>query len=191
MSNWSELDKAVELLRDCDLTVMQCSSLYPCPPNRVGINVINEIYDRYDCRVGFSDHTEGFAAAISSIAMGSTVIEKHFSFSKKMYGSDAPYSMEPNDFHIFCNELKTAFEIINNPIDKNIIDSYADMKIVFEKSIVSSSDISKGSTIKFSHLAFKKPGDGISTREYKKILGKKLKKNVPKNHKFKWSDFII
>ena len=64
MSDWNELDEAVKVLKECDLTVLQCSSIYPCPSERVGLNVITEMKKRYQCRVGFSDHTTGMAAAI-------------------------------------------------------------------------------------------------------------------------------
>ncbi|MDP6426239.1 MAG: N-acetylneuraminate synthase family protein, partial [Dehalococcoidia bacterium] len=96
MSDWNELDQAVDIFKKkCALTVMQCSSVYPCGPEQVGLNVITEIKERYDCEVGFSDHTLGFSAAISAVALGSTVIEKHCTFSRHMYGSDAKHSMEP------------------------------------------------------------------------------------------------
>ena len=80
MSSWYELDIAVKILKNCDLTVMQCSSIYPCPPTKVGLNILGEMRERYGTRIGFSDHTDGFSASIASVVLGATVIEKHFSF---------------------------------------------------------------------------------------------------------------
>ena len=69
MSNWEELDRAVKILDNCPLTIMQCSSIYPCPSDKVGLNVISEIREKYDVNVGFSDHTLGMAASICSVAI--------------------------------------------------------------------------------------------------------------------------
>ena len=90
MSDWAELDAAVGALRPGGpLVVMQCTSAYPCPPERVGLNVIGEMAARWGLPVGFSDHTLGPAAAIAAVAVGAVVVEKHFTFSRLMYGSDA------------------------------------------------------------------------------------------------------
>jgi N-acetylneuraminate synthase len=75
MSNWAELDRAVEVLRGGDLTIMQCTSAYPCPPERAGINVLGEMATRYGVPTGLSDHTQGIAAAVAAIVLGATVIE--------------------------------------------------------------------------------------------------------------------
>ena len=81
MSNWKELDIAFSIFNDhCELTIMQCSSMYPCPPENIGLNVLQELQQRYGCPVGFSDHSLGFAAPIAAAALGATVIEKHFTF---------------------------------------------------------------------------------------------------------------
>ena len=100
MSNWAELDLAVDILKKCKPTIMQCTSLYPCPPKEVGLNILEQMKNRYNLNIGFSDHTVGFSAPFAATALGATCIEKHLSFSKFMYGSDALNSMEPNDFKI-------------------------------------------------------------------------------------------
>ena len=101
MSNWTELDAAVSILETTPLVVMQCTSIYPCPPEKVGLNVIREMEDRYNIPIGYSDHTIGHAAAFAAAAIGATVIEKHLTFSRVMYGSDAVNAMEPDDFKIY------------------------------------------------------------------------------------------
>lgn len=175
MSNWDELDIAVEIFKKkCDLTVMQCSSLYPCPSNQVGLNVLNEISDRYKTKVGFSDHTIGFGAPIAAAALGAKVIEKHFTFSKHMYGSDAKYSMEPLEFKLMSEAINEVWDINKNPVNKNNIEIYKDMKNVFQKSIVSSTSIKKNTKLEMKHIAFKKPGKGIPASFYKDVIGKKI-----------------
>jgi len=188
MSDWKELDNAYDILKDTDLTILQCSSIYPCPPENTGINLINEMKMRYKCRIGFSDHSDGCAASISAAALGATVIEKHFTFSKNMYGSDARHSMEPDEFSLFCKEIKNAWKILENPINKNDTRLYKEMKNIFQKSIVAACDIPKSTTINMQHLAFKKPGDGIPASVYKEIVGHKTVRKIQKNHKFNFKD---
>jgi N,N'-diacetyllegionaminate synthase len=195
MSCWAELDKAVETLQTngCkDLVVLQCTSEYPCPPEQAGLNVLNQIKNRYkNIVVGYSDHTLGVAVPLAAVIMGASVIEKHFTLSKKMYGSDAMNSTEPDEFKRLVSEIRQVELAISNAInkDKNI-KNLTSMKIIFEKSIVSIGKLDKGSVLLPHMLAYKKPGDGIPARDYKNLIGRKLKREVDKDHKFQWSDFI-
>jgi N-acetylneuraminate synthase len=190
MSNWKQIDDAVNILKNNKITLLQCTSMYPCSLKKVGINVIQEMKNKYNLPVGFSDHTTGFVAAIGAVFSGAVVIEKHITFSRLMYGSDAFNSLEPSEFKIFCRNLREAFEIKNSKVNKNDITWLNRTKKIFEKSIVTSKRVTRFSKIKLSDLAFKKPGDGISASQYKKILGKKFIKNLKKNHKLTKNDFL-
>lgn len=191
MSNWFELDQAVKILKaGGPLTVMQCSSLYPCPPEQVGLNILVEMRQRYGLPVGFSDHTMGYAASIAAVALGATVIEKHFTFSRLMYGSDARHSMEPEEFRILASCLKEVWQMLKNPVDKNNLKLFEDMKNIFQKSIVTSCNVSAGTVFTLNHLSFKKPGTGIGAERYKNILGKKALHDLPKDHLLREEDFI-
>lgn len=189
MSNWKEITIATKLLKK-NYTLLQCSSIYPCPLESVGINVMLEMKKRYKCEVGFSDHTLGFSAPFAAAANGASVIEKHFTISRKMYGSDAKNSMEPKDFYFLSKTLNEIWKINNNPVNKNNINKYKKMKYIFEKGIVSSRNILKGKILSKKDISFKKPSDGIRAIDYKKILGKKLKKSIKKNYKIKFKDLI-
>jgi len=185
MSDWKELDRAVKIIsNNCEIVIMQCSSIYPCPKESVGLNVIGEIKKRYSCAVGYSDHYEGIEAAIAAAALGATVIEKHFTFSKQMYGTDAQFATEPNEFSIMTKYIKNVWSMNDNPVDKNYIKKYNDMKKIFEKSIVASSDLKKGTIIEKQHLDFKKPGNGISSSKYDELIGLCIKKDMLKDEQF-------
>lgn len=189
MSNWQELDAAVTALRaGGPLTVMQCSSVYPCPPEQVGLNVMTEMAARYQLPVGYSDHTLGVAASVCAAFMGASVVEKHFTFSKLMYGSDAKHSMEPNEFRAFCAAVREAATMRVHPVNKDDIAAYAGMKEIFEKSIVSGKALKAGAAITSGDLAFKKPGNGISAARYKELIGKTIRHDLPANHLFSWED---
>lgn len=184
MSNWDELDQAVEVCAKSGvLNVMQCSSIYPCPPEKVGLNVLQELKQRYGVRVGYSDHTMGVAAPIAAAALGATIIEKHFTFSRAMYGSDAQHSMEPDEFLQLSQSLKAVWTMLDSPVDKGEISAYADMKRIFQKSIVTARALEKNTILQESDLTFKKPGDGIPAAQLDDILGKRITIEVNKDHK--------
>ena len=160
------------------------------PSWQVGLNVMQAMSERYKVPVGYSDHTMGFAAPIAAVALGASVIEKHFAFSRLMYGSDAKHSMEPDDFRRLCRELKDAGRMLQSPVDKDDLSSVSDMKLIFEKSIVAAVDLPASTEIAMHHLAFKKPGDGIPAARYQDFIGRRIIHSVPRNHKFATEDFV-
>lgn len=173
MSNWAELDSAINALGPDrrDITVLQCTSLYPCPPERVGLNVLNEMRDRFGLAVGLSDHTEENYAAFAAVALGASVIEKHLTFSKRMYGSDAPFASEPAQFADLVKGIRTIDKATMAHADKDQLDELCGMKAVFEKSVVALVDIPEGSRIEEPMIGTKKPGDGISASRYDEVIG--------------------
>lgn len=191
MSAWSELDAAVKALsKGGPVTILQCSSTYPCPPEKVGLNVLKEMSDRYKLPVGYSDHTMGYSAPFAAAALGATVIEKHFTFSRLMYGSDAKHSMEPEEFTILSTGLLEIWAMLKNPVNKGSASGFTEMKKIFEKSVVTGKDLVAGTILTREHLAFKKPGTGISAADYEKLLGRKVKTSLPKDHLLKEDDLL-
>lgn len=189
MSDWAALDQAVAVVRDaCPTTIMQCSSAYPCPPERVGLNVIGEMAARYSLPVGFSDHTLGLAAPIAAVTLGAVVVEKHFTFSRQMYGSDAKHSMEPDEFKLMAQALREVWAMRAHPVNKNDASPYADMKRIFEKSIVTARAVTAGEALTLEMLAFKKPGDGIPARDYARLIGRRVRQNLSTDHKITEDD---
>ncbi len=192
MSNWQELDLAVETLQEngCkDLIVLQCTSEYPCPPEESGINVIAKLKEKYNLEVGYSDHSLGLAVPLAAVCAGATIIEKHFTLSKNMYGSDAKNSTEPDEFKRLVCEIRNIEKALNSNVDKDEkCAKLANMKTTFEKSIVSACDIRKGTIIEEKHLAYKKPGDGIPAREYLDLIGKKTIVDINVNEQLKYEN---
>jgi N-acetylneuraminate synthase len=179
MSSWAELDAAVASLRGGGpVTLMQCTTAYPCPPDRVGLNVIAEMQRRYGLPVGYSDHTTGPAAALAAVALGAVVVEKHLTFSRLMYGSDAPNAMEPADFAALARHMKEIRAMLAHPVDKDDLGPFREMKRVFEKSIVAARDLAAGTVLAAADLAFKKPGDGIPAARARELVGRRLSRGV-------------
>mgnify|MGYP006103566053 CR=1 FL=1 len=191
MSSWVELDSAMRLAcgKCKQVTLLQCTSEYPCPPEHVGLNVMQEMRDRYGVKVGISDHTLSIAAPIAAVALGATVVEKHLTFSRSMYGSDAKNSLEPNEFQEMVRLIREVDTMLSSPIDKSDLSSFENMKNTFEKSLVAKSNIEAGSILTQDNIAFKKPGTGLSPSKMDEIVGKKLIAKVSKDYQFKLEDF--
>lgn len=189
MSGWAEMDAAVAILSGGGpVTVMQCSSAYPCPPERVGLNVMVEMGRRYNLPMGYSDHTLGHAACFAACALGAVVIEKHFTFSRLMYGSDARHSMEPADFKRLAEGLGEIRAMLAHPVDKDDLSPYSEMKRIFEKSVVAARFLSVGTVLAEADLAFKKPGDGITAASWRDLIGHRVTRDLAADHKFSWDD---
>jgi len=177
MSSWAELDRAVEFLKSaCDeLSVLQCTTEYPCAYERVGLNVMLDMKKRYGVPVGLSDHTLTDYAALSAVTLGARIIEKHFTFSRRMYGSDAAHSMAPEEFARMVEGIRAVEAMVAADVDKDDLGRVRGVKEIFEKSVVAGVDIPAGTKIERAMLAFKKPGTGISAAEYAGIVGRVAK----------------
>jgi N,N'-diacetyllegionaminate synthase len=171
MSSWDELDAAVGYAGS-DVTVLQCTSEYPTPPEHVGLNVLGELRERYGKPVGLSDHSLGNYAAFAAVALGAVVIEKHFTLSKNMYGPDAALSMEPDELEDLVDGIREIETMLDNPVDKDDLAPFAEMKRVFEKSVVAVADIPAGATIERGWLGAKKPGTGIPAAHIDDVVGR-------------------
>jgi len=181
MSSWAELDAAADavLKRHDRLTVLQCTSEYPCPYEDVGLNLMLEMRERYGLPVGLSDHTLTNYAAFAAVTLGASVIEKHFTLSKRMYGSDAKNAAEPDQFADLVQGIRSIEIMRSVTADKNDIDRFADMKRIFEKSLVSLSEIPRGTRITRDMLGIKKPGTGIPAARLGDVVGRKAAADIP------------
>ena len=191
MSSYSELDEAVDtILRyNKNLVILQCTSKYPCPFKDVGLNLLEEFKKRYKLPVGLSDHTPGIYASLAAVVLGATVIEKHFTISKKLYGPDAKYSLEPHEFKQLVEGIRAIEAMLESPVRKeDMAKELGQMKETFEKSIVSVVDIPAGAVIAKKMLTVKKPGSGIPPKGINKVMGKKAKIDIDKDRVIRWGD---
>lgn len=192
MSSWDELDAAVATItrNHSNLTILQCTTEYPCPPENVGLNVMLEMKDRYGLPVGLSDHTLSNAAALAAVTQGATIIEKHFTLSKRMYGSDARHSAEPAQFAELTHNIREIESILSHQVDKSDISRFSDMKQIFQKSLVSRVDIPEGAIITLDMLGVKKPGTGLAPGRLSSTVGKRSKRKIPANTVLQEHDII-
>ncbi len=179
MSSLEELDDAVKTIRKehGNIVILQCTSEYPCPYDQVGLNVLEEMKKRYKCPVGLSDHTLTTYAPFAAVTLGGSVIEKHLTFSRKMYGSDAKHSLEPSEFTDMVKGVRAIEEMLASKVLKNT-KRMAHMKEIFEKSVVSVGAIRKGTIITKALIGIKKPGIGIPARKFDDVIGRKTKRDI-------------
>jgi len=191
MSSWDELDQAVDVVlnHNQDLTILQCTSEYPCSYEHVGLNVMLEMAERYKKDVGLSDHTLTNYASFAAVTLGAKVIEKHFTFSRNMYGSDAAHSLEPDELKDLVEGIRAIKSMLATRVDKYQVKQFQEMKEIFEKSLVAEVDIAKGTTLTRDLVGIKKPGTGISAARLNEFLEKVLKENVEAGQILSEADF--
>lgn len=178
MSSWAELDAAVAAAGD-EVTVLQCTSEYPTPPERVGLNVLPELRERYGKPVGLSDHTLGSYAAFAAVALGAVAVEKHFTLSRELYGADARFGLEPDELEDLVEGVREIEAMLAHPVDKDDLEPFEEMKRVFEKSVVTVADVPAGTTIERAMLAAKKPGTGIPAARLDDVVGRTAARDLP------------
>ncbi len=189
MSNYQEIERALKIFKKkTKICLMQCTSIYPCPDKYIGLNVIEEFKKKFKIKIGFSDHSDDLIPAICAAAMGCDYIEKHFTLSKNLYGSDAKFAMEPVNFREYCLNINRVWKLKKQGFDKNNIQIFKSMKRVFEKGIYVNKDLSKNHQIKFKDLAFLKPKDSIRADEYKKVVNLRLKRGIKKFDKIEFKN---
>lgn len=173
MADINEVDSAVRVFQEAGctgITLLHCTTEYPAPYNEVNLLAMHTMRDRFGLPFGYSDHTKGIEIPIAAVALGATIIEKHFTLDKNMEGPDHKASIEPQ-------ELKTMIEAIHN-VELSIGDgikipreSEIKNKVVARKSIVAKRAIRKGETLTEENITTKRPGNGISPMKWFDVLG--------------------
>lgn len=187
MSSFLELDETVNFLKskNADFSILQCTTAYPTKPEQFGLNVINELKERYKVSVGFSDHSAKVSTGIAAVALGAEILEFHVVFNRSMFGPDAIASLTLEETAQLAEAVNDIHLAQNHQIDKNNNENFRELKSIFEKSLAINKDLPKGHAISFDDLESKKPsGFGISAKEFQKVIGRKLA-----NNKTKW-DFL-
>jgi len=183
MSNYDELDVAVKIFADSKthVSILQCTSQYPAPPSRWGLNLISEIRDRYLVPVGLSDHSGSIYPGLSAAALGAELLEVHVTFDRRMFGPDASSSLEIAELSQLVQGVRAIKEAIDNPVDKSDLSDVEQMRALFGRSLVVAEDIHKGDRITFELLEAAKPlGFGVSPDRYSDLIGRKSKRDLKK-----------
>ena len=177
MSSFSELNQTIEFLKPFGnkLSVLQCTTQYPTHAKDIGLNVIVELKEKYDLKIGLSDHSGTIYPSLSAVTLGAEIIEVHMVFDKQIFGPDSKSSLTMDETKELVSGIRFIETMQNNRIDKNNINRFKDLKVIFEKSLAVNKNLEKGHILTFDDLEGKKPfGYGIDVREYKKVIGKRI-----------------
>jgi N,N'-diacetyllegionaminate synthase len=183
MSSFAELDETVAFLKEkqVNFSILQCTTSYPTAPAQYGLNVIQELKDRYDVPVGYSDHSADIGTCIAATALGAEILEFHAVFNHTDFGPDATSSIEIKDIPVMVKSVRNITLSRKHPIDKSNNSQYAELKRIFEKSLSVNKDLPKGHILTFEDLEAKKPkGFGIDASQFQTIIGKPINKELKK-----------
>lgn len=189
MASAGEIEEAVVAARDAgckDLILLKCTSTYPATPANTNISTIPHMRDMFNVQVGLSDHTMGIGVSVAAVALGATVIEKHFTLSREDGGVDSAFSMEPDEMKALVMETEKAWQAMGNitygPTEKE----KASLK--FRRSIYVSKDIVAGELYTKDNIKVVRPGFGLEPKYYEQILNtvstKSISKGTPLSFEF-------
>lgn len=182
MSGIGEVDAAMEILQaaGADVAILQCTSNYPCPPELVNLRAMPALGERYGIPYGLSDHTPDIHTSIAAVALGASVIEKHFTLSKRLYGPDHHASLTPEELARLVTGIREVEAALGS--DEKVRDPGLDpARATFEKSVVTRTAIPAGATIQREMLTTKRPGNGIPAVRLGEVVGRVAATEIPAN----------
>jgi N-acetylneuraminate synthase len=181
MSGLAELDAAAERVRAAGvpLGVLQCTTAYPCPPERVGLNMLPIFRERYRCFVGLSDHSGTIFPGLAAATLGSDILEVHVTMSRGMFGPDVPASITIEELRQLVDGVRFIERMLAHPIDKDAAAvEMTPLRAIFTKSLVARQPLAAGTVLGEQHLAAKKPGTGIPAERLPELVGRRLRRGV-------------
>lgn len=181
MSSSSELKATVQTIRSLSLplALFQCTSMYPTPPEKIGLNLIREMREAFGIPVGLSDHSANLFTGVAAVCAGASLVEVHLTLSRDMFGPDLTSSLTTEELKLLVEGIRWCETLHRNPVNKDLMaQELLAMKQTFQKSIVAKVDLPAGTLLQSDHLAFKKPGTGVSPDRIQEVLGRRLAKAV-------------
>jgi N-acetylneuraminate synthase len=187
MATVAELAESVDAAREAgcrELILLKCTSTYPATPENTNILTIPHMRELFGCEVGLSDHTMGIGVAVASVALGATVIEKHFTLARVDGGVDSAFSMEPDEMRSLVVETEHAWRALGKV---NYGPTEAEQgSLVFRRSLYVGADIQDGDVFTVDNLRRVRPGYGLPPKYYQLLLGKRVIRSVEKGTAVSW-----
>jgi N,N'-diacetyllegionaminate synthase len=181
MANMDEIESALDIIEQAGtprtrITVLHCNTEYPTPMTDVNLRAMLTIRDAFGVQVGYSDHTLGIEVAIAAVALGATVIEKHFTLDRNLPGPDHKASLEPEELKAMVSGIRNIEKAMGDGV-KCASSSEEKNKPIVRRSLVASCAIQKGEIFSENNLAVKRPGTGLSPMRWDEVLSLKAPRN--------------
>ncbi|MCT2536287.1 pseudaminic acid synthase [Aquibacillus koreensis] len=190
MATVAELYESVNIAKEAgcnELVLLKCTSTYPATPANTNIKTIPHMEELFDVQVGLSDHTLGNGVAVASVALGATVIEKHFTLSREEGGVDSSFSMEPSEMELLAIELKQSWQALGKVVYGPTKNEKSSLR--FRRSIYVSKDIDEGDYFTKENLRVIRPGYGLPPKYYEQMIGKQVRKDLKAGTPLTWDSF--
>lgn len=190
MATIAEIENAlnsIEVTGNNQIILLHCISIYPPAYEDINLNNIPMLRQAFAHPIGFSDHTKGVAIPLASVALGSCVIEKHFTLDKNLPGWDHEVSADPYEMKIIVEESQNIARALGR-YERVVAKAEQEKKVKFRRSIVAKNDLKEGFELDLGQLLFKRPGTGIPPDEARYLIGRRLKRAVRKDDQIKWED---
>lgn len=191
MASMSEIDRAVDLVKahGAPLVVLQCTTAYPCPPEKIGLNLIPLFKERYGTAVGLSDHSGTIYPGLAALVLGVDVLEVHVTLSREMFGPDVVASLTTGELRQLVAGARFIEKMQAHPVDKDeMAQGAAPLRAMFTKSVVARKDLNAGTVLTLEHLTVKKPGTGIPSARLPELINSRLKRSVKADEILKETD---
>lgn len=179
MADMDEIRAAINVLKEHgteDITILHCTTEYPAPIRDVNLNVMNSMREAFGFSVGYSDHTQGIEVALAAVALGATVIEKHFTLDRNLPGPDHKASLEPDELMAMVNSIRKV-ELSLGSSEKRPSEVEMKNRLVARKSIVAKTPIKAGDFLTENNITTKRPGLGVNPMRWNEVLGTKAVRN--------------
>jgi N,N'-diacetyllegionaminate synthase len=159
--------------------VFQCTTAYPCPPEKIGLNLLQTYRERYGCWVGLSDHSATIYPGLAGAAMGMDMLEVHVALSREMFGPDVVASVTTSELKQLIEGIRFIERMRAHPVDKDAsAGQTASLRRLFTRSIVARRALPAGTVLTRDDLAIKKPGTGLPPADIDRVVGKRLARAV-------------
>lgn len=190
MADWMEIQRAIEVCKEENnhqICLFQCTSLYPAPTELSNLNAMATMRCMSNVLTGYSDHTVGDLIPLAAVAMGATIIEKHFTLNRELPGPDHNFAIEPQELKLMMVKIREVENAKGDGVKAGPRIEEQDMYQKVRRSLHASCDIKKGEVISESMLVTKRPGFGIDPFKIKQVVGKVVKVDVPADHWIDWN----
>lgn len=192
MVTWDEVDRAAGIARThgAPFAFFQCHTAYPSPPEKLGLNILDDLRARYGCPVGLSDHSGTVYAGLAAFARGANLLEVHVTMSREAFGPDVPASVTTSELAMLVEGSRFIHAALTNPVDKELnAKELSRERVIFSKSLVAARALAKGATLTEADVVAKKPGTGIAASRMPEFVGKRLSRAVSKDAFLAETDF--
>ena len=182
MASWEQLDSAVRVVRNggAPVAILQCTTAYPCPPEKIGLNVLAELRQRYECPVGLSDHSGTIFPGLAAVTLGAAILEIHVVLSRECFGPDVAASVTTTELKQLVDGVRFLEAAFAHPLNKDAMATeLTEVRTLFGKSVVAAKDLAAGHELGADDLALKKPGTGLPPARLGELIGRRLKVAVP------------